>query len=90
MQSVCNKGTSCPFRHVKGDRTVVCKHWLRGLCKKGDDCEFLHEYDMSKMPGDIVSPLAISGCHDNHKLSICQAIFPQFLVFTQAERYKMC
>jgi cleavage and polyadenylation specificity factor subunit 4 len=40
----------CPFRHVKGDKSVVCKHWLRGLCKKGDDCEFLHEYDMSKMP----------------------------------------
>ena len=29
---------------------VVCKHWLRGLCKKGDGCEFLHEYDMTKMP----------------------------------------
>ena len=26
------------------------QHWLRGLCKKGDQCEFLHEYDMSKMP----------------------------------------
>ena len=50
MKTVCNKGTACPFRHVKGDRTVVCKHWLRGLCKKGDDCEFLHEYDMTKMP----------------------------------------
>ncbi|VDK76150.1 unnamed protein product [Onchocerca ochengi] len=25
---------------------VVCKHWLRGLCKKGDQCEFLHEYDL--------------------------------------------
>ena len=31
-------------------KTIVCKHWLRGLCKKGDQCEFLHEYDMSKMP----------------------------------------
>lgn len=50
LTSVCNKGSSCPFRHIKGDRTVVCKHWLRGLCKKGDDCEFLHEFDMSKMP----------------------------------------
>jgi len=30
---------------------VVCKHWLRGLCKKGNDqCEFLHEYDLTKMP----------------------------------------
>ena len=38
------------FRHVRGDKTIVCKHWLRGLCKKGDSCEFLHEYDMTKMP----------------------------------------
>jgi hypothetical protein len=29
---------------------VVCKHWLRGLCKKGDNCEFLHEYNLRKMP----------------------------------------
>lgn len=28
----------------------MCKHWLRALCKKGDSCEFLHEYDMTKMP----------------------------------------
>lgn len=46
----CPKGNNCPFRHVRGDRTIVCKHWLRGLCKKGDQCEFLHEYDMTKMP----------------------------------------
>lgn len=46
----CEKGSSCPFRHIHGDRTIVCKHWLRGLCKKGDQCEFLHEYDMKKMP----------------------------------------
>lgn len=50
LSNICSKGAACPFRHVKGDRTVVCKHWLRGLCKKGDDCEFLHEYDMTKMP----------------------------------------
>lgn len=46
----CDKGASCPFRHIRGDRTIVCKHWLRGLCKKGDQCEFLHEFDMTKMP----------------------------------------
>jgi cleavage and polyadenylation specificity factor subunit 4 len=45
----CDKDR-CPFRHVRADRTIVCKHWLRGLCKKGDLCEFLHEYDMTKMP----------------------------------------
>ena len=31
-------------------RQVVCKHWLRGLCKRGDDCDFLHRYDMDRMP----------------------------------------
>lgn len=29
---------------------IVCKHWLRGLCKKGEACEFLHEYNLRKMP----------------------------------------
>lgn len=30
--------------------SLVCKHWLRGLCKKGEACEFLHEYNLRKMP----------------------------------------
>jgi len=50
LKDRCPHGTKCHLRHLKGDKTVVCKHWLRGLCKKGDDCEFLHEYDLSKMP----------------------------------------
>lgn len=50
LKGTCSRGGSCPYRHIKGDRTIVCKHWLRGLCKKGDQCEFLHEYDMTKMP----------------------------------------
>lgn len=32
------------------DKAVVCKHWLRGLCKKGDLCEFLHEYNLKRIP----------------------------------------
>lgn len=44
------RGNQCPFRHTKAEKAVVCKHWLRGLCKKGDSCEFLHEYRMDKMP----------------------------------------
>ena len=50
LNGVCSRGNHCPFRHMRGERTVVCKHWLRHLCKKGDECEFLHEYEMSKMP----------------------------------------
>ena len=50
LTNSCGRGANCPYRHVRGDRSVVCKHWLRGLCKKGDNCEFLHEFDMEKMP----------------------------------------
>lgn len=60
----CSLGHRCPFRHETpgpmnftearsfrdpGKRTV-CKHWLRGLCKKGDSCDYLHEYDLRRMP----------------------------------------
>ena len=30
--------------------TVVCKHWLKALCQKDDKCEYLHQYDLSRMP----------------------------------------
>lgn len=37
-------------KHDPRLRTVVCRHWLRDLCMKGSACEFLHMYDLSKMP----------------------------------------
>ncbi|CAJ2499683.1 Uu.00g025360.m01.CDS01 [Anthostomella pinea] len=59
----CPLGASCPDRHNTGAasaaaqhsanasyNSLVCKHWLRALCKKGDSCEFLHEYNLRKMP----------------------------------------
>lgn len=56
----CPNGTRCTERHVTDGKTpshptgglnsLVCKHWLRGLCKKGIPCEFLHEYNLRKMP----------------------------------------
>ena len=45
-----NAHTFHPQMRHKADKSVVCKHWLRGLCKKGEDCEFLHEYNLKKMP----------------------------------------
>lgn len=90
IEGYCPLTNFCPLRHLVGDKAVVCKHWLRGLCKKvgyehllkltlssnslllnhhnitiygnfllhdmrspffqGDACEFLHEYDLTKMP----------------------------------------
>jgi len=61
----CPLKSRCPERHVSanppsnssggkdfsgGFGSLVCKHWLRGLCKKGESCEFLHEYNLRKMP----------------------------------------
>lgn len=31
-------------------RVIVCEHWITGLCQNGNDCSFLHRYDLSKMP----------------------------------------
>ncbi|GMH87813.1 hypothetical protein TrST_g8525 [Triparma strigata] len=31
-------------------RTVVCRHWMKGLCMKGERCEFLHQFNLDKMP----------------------------------------
>lgn len=50
LSGFCTKTSLCQGRHSKGVDGEVCKHWVRGLCKKGDDCEYLHQYDMAKMP----------------------------------------
>lgn len=49
---LCPNGVNCPHKHVPQMylNKIVCKHWLRGLCKKNDHCEFLHEYNLRKMP----------------------------------------
>lgn len=59
----CDWGSRCTLRHCitpspsipttktrDVSRRTVCKHWLRGLCKKGDQCDYLHEYDLRRMP----------------------------------------
>ncbi|KAL2297827.1 hypothetical protein Nmel_016392, partial [Mimus melanotis] len=33
-----------------GAKPAVCKHWLRGLCQRGDGCDFLHDFDATRMP----------------------------------------
>ena len=39
------KGFKCDARAG----TVVCEHWLRGLCMKGESCEFLHRFELERM-----------------------------------------
>eukprot|EP00729_Bicosta_minor_P021762 gene21762-35600_t len=49
LQRDCPRHRLCPYRHIHGEKTTVCKHWLKGLCKKGDGCEWLHKYEMYRM-----------------------------------------
>ncbi|KAL1956324.1 hypothetical protein VTO42DRAFT_7407 [Malbranchea cinnamomea] len=61
----CPLGPMCPDRHPTPSRiststsaiapstthgSLVCKHFLKGLCKKGLKCEYLHEYNLRRMP----------------------------------------
>ncbi|KAF8434686.1 hypothetical protein BGX38DRAFT_1219135 [Terfezia claveryi] len=52
VQGHCPLDNSCPDKHTASStfNNLVCKHWLRSLCKKGEQCEFLHEYNLRKMP----------------------------------------
>ncbi|RIA86532.1 hypothetical protein C1645_855948 [Glomus cerebriforme] len=49
LRGICAR-TNCKYQH-KVRKFIVCKHWLRGLCMKGEEqCEYLHEYDLTKVP----------------------------------------
>jgi cleavage and polyadenylation specificity factor subunit 4 len=50
LKGYCSKAAACTFRHVKSEKTKVCRFWIRGLCRKGEQCIFLHQFDLSKMP----------------------------------------
>ncbi|MCJ1272561.1 RNA-binding component of cleavage and polyadenylation factor [Puttea exsequens] len=43
----CPLGARCPDKHgTPHSNNLICKHWLKGLCKKGDQCDYLHEYNI--------------------------------------------
>ena len=52
VQGHCPLGNACPDKHAVSStfNNLVCKHWLRSLCKKGEGCEFLHEYNLCAPP----------------------------------------
>ena len=53
---------------------VVCKYWLKDLCKRGDDCDFLHKLDHSRMP-ECHMFVTMGEC--NNKDCILQHISPE-------------
>ncbi|KAI1193147.1 hypothetical protein F5X97DRAFT_315242 [Nemania serpens] len=48
--SASSSSSAGPGGNASSYNSLVCKHWLRALCKKGEGCEFLHEYNLRKMP----------------------------------------
>ncbi|KAF2772151.1 hypothetical protein EJ03DRAFT_214397 [Teratosphaeria nubilosa] len=48
----CPRGPLCPDRHYtppnerSGIANLICKHYQRGLCKKGVQCEFAHTFNL--------------------------------------------
>eukprot|EP01024_Parvocaulis_polyphysoides_P054269 TRINITY_DN5472_c0_g1_i1.p1 TRINITY_DN5472_c0_g1~~TRINITY_DN5472_c0_g1_i1.p1 ORF type:complete len:247 (-),score=30.71 TRINITY_DN5472_c0_g1_i1:36-776(-) len=39
-----------PGNYKKNFRKTVCTYWLKGLCMKGEQCGFLHQYVPERMP----------------------------------------
>lgn len=31
-------------------KKLVCVHWLKSRCTRGDTCDYLHQYDQDKLP----------------------------------------
>ncbi|KAI9698199.1 MAG: RNA-binding component of cleavage and polyadenylation factor [Candelina mexicana] len=83
----CPLGSACPDKHhtFSAFNSLVCKHWLRGLCKKGDACEFLHEYNLfafqsAKGISDVHGSMLTFARHHRRKQSECN----------QYNRYQYC
>ncbi|KAH8739482.1 zf-CCCH zinc finger protein [Cryptosporidium ryanae] len=45
-----NQSVSRYDPNIRGRHSVVCRHWIRNMCMKGDFCDFLHQYDNERMP----------------------------------------
>lgn len=42
--------TNSKKSRTSASHQVVCRHWLRGMCIKGEVCDFLHIFDPLRMP----------------------------------------
>lgn len=55
------KGEPCPLKEEKKRAGVVCRSWMRGLCKK-DMCALLHEFDPSNIPDTVDRTITCFKC----------------------------
>lgn len=72
------EGGSRASKVVSKHRTVVCRHWLLGLCAHGTSCDYLHRIDRSKAPVCKYGKLCkIKNCQLKHvdEMEIMECIF---------------
>ncbi|EEA06325.1 zinc finger (CCCH type) domain-containing protein [Cryptosporidium muris RN66] len=77
--------------NVRGRHSVVCRHWIRNMCMKGDFCDFLHQYDYERMPPcftyqkyGVCVDEALGNCPFKHKADetpLCAQYFLGFCKF---------
>lgn len=59
---------SSSIARSSGKHSVVCRHYVLGNCMKGDLCDFLHQFDLTRMPE----------CHKYMKFGRCDEVGCQF------------
>jgi len=47
--------SSSPGTAIRNKKSVRCKYFLRGFCKQGNSCAYLHNLDMADHDGTVVS-----------------------------------
>jgi hypothetical protein len=59
---MCPRGESCPFQHIKEEKTEgqssrICRNYVKdGFCPRGDRCAFIHQRDSSSTTDDHSPP----------------------------------
>lgn len=68
------------FRFSRANRNLVCKYWLRGVCKRGELCDFSHEFDIKRIPE----------CHFYSRFKVCLNKECHFLHIEPENKIKPC
>lgn len=63
--------TQSRFRVLKraGKQTLVCRHWLKNICGNGNACDYVHHYEVSKLP--VCQAFAATGICRDKMLNCC-------------------
>ena len=73
VDAIDDRGNQAPLigvTDIRNARKTVCQFWIDGLCQKGEQCGYLHEYVLERMPtcrDGLRCPNMGKGCNFQHK-----------------------